>query len=121
MEGEPRGAGRVCAEPRTRRRSPRSRPASSPTRSAGRGDRDAIPDLATGLPGTFADRTVALDEGPRAETTLEALAKLRTVFASAEATPVAGKATGMGSVTAGNSSQTSDGAGALILVSASAS
>ncbi len=50
-------------------------------------------------------RTVALDEGPRAETTLEALAKLRPVFAA------------KGSVTAGNSSQTSDGAGALIVVS----
>jgi acetyl-CoA acyltransferase len=50
-------------------------------------------------------RTVTLDEGPRADTTLEALAKLRPVFAA------------KGSVTAGNSSQTSDGAGALILAS----
>ena len=50
-------------------------------------------------------RTVALDEGPRADTTVEALGKLRPVFAA------------RGSVTAGNSSQTSDGAGALILVS----
>ena len=50
-------------------------------------------------------RTVALDEGPRAETTLEALGKLKPVFAA------------RGSVTAGNSSQTSDGAGALIIVS----
>jgi len=50
-------------------------------------------------------RQVALDEGPRADTNLEALAKLRPVFAA------------KGSVTAGNSSQTSDGAGALILVS----
>ena len=50
-------------------------------------------------------RTVSLDEGPRAETTLEALAKLRAVFAA------------KGSVTAGNSSQTSDGAGCLILAS----
>jgi acetyl-CoA acyltransferase len=49
--------------------------------------------------------TVSLDEGPRADTTLEALAKLRPVFAA------------KGSVTAGNSSQTSDGAGALILAS----
>jgi acetyl-CoA acyltransferase len=46
-----------------------------------------------------------LDEGPRADTSLEALAKLRPVFAA------------KGSVTAGNSSQTSDGAGALIVVS----
>ena len=50
-------------------------------------------------------RTVSLDEGPRAETTLAALAKLRAVFAA------------KGSVTAGNSSQTSDGAGCLILAS----
>ena len=50
-------------------------------------------------------RTAALDEGPRADTTVEALGKLRPVFAA------------KGSVTAGNSSQTSDGAGALILVS----
>ncbi|HCY15556.1 MAG: acetyl-CoA acetyltransferase [Curvibacter sp. GWA2_64_110] len=53
-------------------------------------------------------RTVNLDEGPRADTTLEALAKLKTVFAA------------RGSVTAGNSSQTSDGAGALILASGDA-
>lgn len=45
------------------------------------------------------------DEGPRADTNLEALAKLRPVFAA------------KGSVTAGNSSQTSDGAGAVILMS----
>ena len=50
-------------------------------------------------------RTVSLDEGPRADTSLEGLAKLRPVFAA------------KGSVTAGNSSQTSDGAGALILAS----
>jgi acetyl-CoA acyltransferase len=50
-------------------------------------------------------RKVELDEGPRADTSVEALAKLRPVFAA------------RGSVTAGNSSQTSDGAGALILVS----
>jgi acetyl-CoA acyltransferase len=50
-------------------------------------------------------RTVRLDEGARADTTLEGLAKLKTVFAA------------RGSVTAGNSSQTSDGAGALILAS----
>ena len=50
-------------------------------------------------------RTVSLDEGPRADTSAEALAKLRPVFAA------------KGSVTAGNSSQTSDGAGALIVAS----
>jgi len=53
-------------------------------------------------------RTVSLDEGARPDTSLEGLAKLRTVFAA------------RGSVTAGNSSQTSDGAGALILASESA-
>jgi len=60
-------------------------------------------------------RRVELDEGPRADTTLEALSKLRAVFAAPR--DATGKPTGMGSVTAGNSSQTSDGAGALILVS----
>ncbi len=60
-------------------------------------------------------RCVALDEGPRPDTSLEGLAKLRAVFAAAR--DVAGKPTGMGSVTAGNSSQTSDGAGCLILAS----
>jgi len=54
------------------------------------------------------ERTVSLDEGARPDTTVEGLAKLRTVFAA------------RGSVTAGNSSQTSDGAGALILASESA-
>jgi acetyl-CoA acyltransferase len=65
---------------------------------------DRQPDLATGEVITLR-RTVSLDEGPRADTTLEALGKLRTVFAA------------KGSVTAGNSSQTSDGAGCLILAS----
>ena len=50
-------------------------------------------------------RTVRMDEGARPDTTVEGLAKLKTVFAA------------RGSVTAGNSSQTSDGAGALILAS----
>ncbi|MGI4812973.1 MAG: acetyl-CoA C-acyltransferase [Janthinobacterium lividum] len=50
-------------------------------------------------------RRVERDEGPRADTSMEALARLRPVFAN------------RGSVTAGNSSQTSDGAGALLVVS----
>jgi len=62
------------------------------------------PDLATGQIVTDS-RIVTLDEGPRPDTTLEGLSKLRAVFAN------------KGSVTAGNSSQTSDGAGALIVVS----
>lgn len=65
---------------------------------------EKFPDLATGQVGVKT-RTVALDEGPRPDTSVEGLAKLRAVFAN------------KGSVTAGNSSQTSDGAGALILVS----
>ena len=60
--------------------------------------------LATGEV-TATVRTVSLDEGPRPDTTLESLAQLKTPFAA------------RGSVTAGNSSQTSDGAGALILAS----
>jgi acetyl-CoA acyltransferase len=55
-----------------------------------------------------ATRTVSLDEGARPDTSMEGLAKLKTVFAA------------RGSVTAGNSSQTSDGAGALILASEAA-
>src|SRR6202041_2920592 len=46
------------------------------------------------------------DEGPRADTSLEALAKLKPVFHAA------------GTVTAGNSSQTSDGAAAAVVMSA---
>lgn len=48
---------------------------------------------------------VDMDEGPRADTSMEALAKLKPVFA----TP--------GTVTAGNSSQTSDGAAFVMLMS----
>ncbi|UIF87684.1 acetyl-CoA C-acyltransferase [Cupriavidus sp. UYPR2.512] len=65
---------------------------------------ERFPDLASGQV-NVKTRTISLDEGPRPETSLEGLGKLRPVFAS------------KGSVTAGNSSQTSDGAGALILVS----
>ena len=75
---------------------------------------ERFPNLADGSAGTKT-RTVSLDEGPRPDTSLEGLAKLRPVFASPK--DPQGKATGMGSVTAGNSSQTSDGAGALILAS----
>ncbi len=78
---------------------------------------DRIPDLVAGRV-TERRRLVAVDEGPRADTTLEALAKLRPAFASPK--DPSGRATGMGSVTAGNSSQTSDGAGALILASEAA-
>jgi len=63
-------------------------------------------------------RTVNLDEGPRADTSLEGLAKLRPAFATPHRADMS--ATGLGSVTAGNSSQTSDGAGALVLASEAA-
>ena len=68
---------------------------------------DRTLNIATGEP-VISTRTVSLDEGPRPDTSIEGLAKLRTVFAA------------RGSVTAGNSSQTSDGAGALILASGDA-
>ncbi|OUM01559.1 acetyl-CoA C-acyltransferase [Variovorax sp. JS1663] len=65
---------------------------------------ERTPDLGSGE-AIVNNRMVNLDEGPRADTSPEGLAKLRTVFAA------------RGTVTAGNSSQTSDGAGALILAS----
>jgi acetyl-CoA acyltransferase len=65
---------------------------------------DRVPNLATGEV-DLKKRSVNRDEGARADSNLAALAKLKPVFAA------------KGSVTAGNSSQTSDGAGALILVS----
>jgi len=65
---------------------------------------ERFPNLATGKIDTKT-RSVNQDEGARADSNLAALAKLRPVFAA------------KGTVTAGNSSQMSDGAGALILVS----
>ena len=56
-------------------------------------------------PGKIEHSTFDRDEGPRADTTLEALAKLKPVFQV------------NGTVTAGNSSQTSDGAAAAIVMS----
>jgi len=65
---------------------------------------DRYPDLATG--GIKTDtRIVRIDEGPRKDTSAEGLAKLRAAFRMG------------GSVTAGNSSQMSDGAGAVLLAS----
>ncbi|WP_374481142.1 acetyl-CoA C-acyltransferase [Zoogloea sp.] len=63
-----------------------------------------VPDLASGQV-RARQRTVEVDEGPRQDASLERLAKLKPVFNV------------RGSVTAGNSSQMSDGAGALMLVS----
>jgi acetyl-CoA acyltransferase len=64
----------------------------------------AMPDLARGEV-KRSKRTAENDEGPRPDTSAETLAKLKTVFNA------------RGSVTAGNSSQMSDGAGAVILMS----
>lgn len=51
----------------------------------------------------YKKRLVSMDEGPRAETSYEAIARLKPVFAAS------------GTVTAGNSSQMSDGAGIALL------
>jgi acetyl-CoA acyltransferase len=65
-------------------------------------------DLAQGKPVSVREVTFAQDEGPRRDTSPEALAKLRPAFHAT------------GTVTAGNSSQTSDGAAAVVLMSAAA-
>ena len=68
---------------------------------------DRLPDLNTrGI--TVKTRRAEQDEGPRRDTSVEALAKLKPAFAT------------KGSVTAGNSSQMSDGAGAVVLMSEAA-
>jgi len=54
------------------------------------------------------EKLCSVDEGPRKDSSLESLAKLRPVFAA------------RGSVTAGNSSQMSDGAAAVLLMSEAA-
>jgi len=61
-------------------------------------------DAASGMV-RLGERWVDSDEGPRADSRIEALARLKPVFAAG------------GSVTAGNSSQMSDGAAAVLLVS----
>lgn len=60
----------------------------------------------SGLQSRSRSITFARDEGPRADTSPEALAKLRPVFHA------------QGTVTAGNSSQTSDGAAAAVVMAA---
>ena len=81
--------------------------------AAGRFAEELIPVTVTwAVPGTKAGKPVvtetifAADEGPRADTSAEALAKLKPAFAA------------QGTVTAGNSSQTSDGAAAAVLMDA---
>ena len=64
----------------------------------------SAPDLATGKV-VHRSKVADTDEGPRPDSSLESLGKLRPAFAA------------RGSVTAGNSSQMSDGAGAVILMS----
>lgn len=69
--------------------------------------RDHLADLGTSTV-RIVERLVENDEGPRPDSSLEGLAKLRPVFAA------------KGSVTAGNSSQMSDGAAAVLLMSEAA-
>jgi len=68
---------------------------------------ERLPDLVT-REVRVKSREVVHDEGPRRDTSPEALAKLKPAFAA------------KGSITAGNSSQTSDGAGAVVLMSEAA-
>jgi acetyl-CoA acyltransferase len=67
--------------------------------------RTAVPGTKAGKPVT-SEAIFAADEGPRADTTSQALAALKPVFHA------------RGTVTAGNSSQTSDGAAAAVLMEA---
>lgn len=80
---------------------------------AGKFDEELAPvKVTTASPGAKAgkpvtrERDFAADEGPRGDTTPEALAALKPVFHA------------QGTVTAGNSSQTSDGAAAAVLIDA---
>jgi acetyl-CoA acyltransferase len=68
---------------------------------------DRVPDLVA-REVAVRQRLATADEGPRADTSPEGLAKLKPVFAA------------KGSVTAGNSSQMSDGAGSIVLMSEAA-
>jgi acetyl-CoA acyltransferase len=69
-------------------------------------DEEIVPvEIASATPGKIEKTMFHRDEGPRADTSLGALAKLKPVFHAA------------GSVTAGNSSQTSDGAAAALVMS----
>ena len=71
---------------------------------------ERTPPVASSKPGsakpTEQKRSFQIDEGPRADTSADALAKLKPAFHA------------KGTVTAGNSSQTSDGAAATIVTSA---
>ena len=90
-----RAPGRVRAREPPARASPRPRPGASTTRSS------PLP-----VPQPKGDPvTVHADEGPRADTSLEKLARLRPAFREG------------GTVTAGNSSSLNDGAACLVLAS----
>jgi acetyl-CoA acyltransferase len=82
--------------------------------ASGRFDEELIPvEVCNSVPGAKAGKPVttasvfATDEGPRGDTSAEALAALKPAFHA------------QGTVTAGNSSQTSDGAAAAVLMEAS--
>jgi len=72
----------------------------------GKFDQEIVPvEVESVTPGKTRTDTFRRDEGPRADTSLEALAKLKPAFHA------------HGTVTAGNSSQTSDGAAAALVLS----
>jgi acetyl-CoA C-acetyltransferase len=72
---------------------------------AGKFRNEIVPVRVKGAPGVKAEKVVEHDEGPRANCTLADLARLRPAFA------------GEGTATAGNASQISDGAAAVIITS----
>ena len=65
--------------------------------------------VAVEIPGKKGPTVVSADEGPRADTTLDSLGKLRPAFPSKDATDL--------SVTAGNASTLNDGGAALVVTS----
>jgi acetyl-CoA acyltransferase len=74
----------------------------------GKFDEEIVPvDVETATPAGSQKTVFQRDEGPRADSTIDALAKLKPVFHAS------------GTVTAGNSSQTSDGAAAALIMSSS--
>jgi acetyl-CoA acyltransferase len=74
--------------------------------AAGRFEEEIVPvSVSFAAPGNQSKVEFKVDEGPRTDTSLEALAKLKPAFHA------------RGAVTAGNSSQTSDGAAAAVLMS----
>jgi acetyl-CoA acyltransferase len=84
----------------------RSHKNAAAAQAAGKFDDEIVPVFVeTVTPATKETVMFARDEGPRTDTTLDALAKLKPVFHS------------NGTVTSGNSSQTSDGAAAALVMS----